>query len=225
MGRREYKFLTLLFIIGITLSFAYWSPGTTALNQQDKPKEKPKIEIPPDAPPAKADQGPLQNWLYLCAPCHNVQATGTDFGPALLGPDAKRKLSVPEMIGMFERPEDHGLSEAKPAFDRLKKEQKVEMANWLFSLNKPEDIKFQTSTVKPPPFLFVQNCSGCHGADASGGICPNLHNIKKKRNRENIMALIENPDGAGLTKKFMPPFPELTPEERGEIADWLLSLE
>lgn len=176
---------------------------------------------------AKSDEqrSVLKNWLFLCAPCHSVKGTGTDFGPPLVGPEVRKKYSAKQLEAIFADPEGHGLSEALPAFRQLKAKERVEMANWLASIKEPDDIKIETNTLKPPPFLYVQNCAGCHAPDATGGLCSNLHNIGKRWTRDALIELIEDPRRAGLKTDVMPSFPELSPEERKEIADWLVTLE
>ena len=46
--------------------------------------------------PAKsemANRNVVKNWILLCAPCHDLQATGTDYGPPLLGGEIKRRFN------------------------------------------------------------------------------------------------------------------------------------
>ncbi len=167
----------------------------------------------------------LKNWVALCAPCHSTQATGTEFGPPLLGENAKRRFTPDQLVEVFAHPEDHGLSEAAPALRKLASPQRERLANWFAKLVKPEDIVVEANMPSPAPFIFVQNCSACHGPDARGGIGPNLHNIAKRRSREIIIKLIENPRRVGIKTNIMPSFEELSQEERSQIADWLLTLE
>lgn len=166
----------------------------------------------------------VKNWVYLCAPCHTVQATGTENGPPLLGAKAKRKFSLVQLKKIFAKPEDHGLSEAIPAFRKLNQDEREELAIWFSKLSKPEDIVVTTGLPNPPPFIFVQNCAGCHAPDATGNIGPNLHNVINRRNRETILKLINDPASVGITSNIMPTFSELSEEEQKEIVDWLSSL-
>lgn len=78
--------------------------------------------------------------------------------------------------------------------------------------------------VNRPPTLYLANCAVCHGETAQGSVGPSLRGIKKKRTRQEIINLIENPTAFGINPT-MQPFPNLTVSERGEIADWLLTLE
>jgi mono/diheme cytochrome c family protein len=51
--------------------------------------------------------------------------------------------------------------------------------------------------------LYTQvQCSSCHAVDGSGGVGPNLHGEKTKKNLAATIAWIENPD---------PPMPKLYP--------------
>jgi mono/diheme cytochrome c family protein len=166
----------------------------------------------------------LKNWVYLCAPCHSIQATGTENGPALLGEKAKKHFDVIKLKRIFAAPEDHGLSEAIPAFRKLNSTQREQLAIWFATLKKPEDIVVETDLPNPPPFTFVQNCGGCHAPDATGNIGPNLHGVGKRRSRETIIKLIEDPASVGIKSKIMPPFSELELEDRSRLADWLITL-
>lgn len=166
----------------------------------------------------------LKNWVFLCAPCHTVQATGTENGPALLGEKARKRFTVVELKRIFAAPEDHGLSEAIPAFRKLNQKQREELAIWFSKLKKPEDIVVTVDSVKPPPFIFVQNCAGCHAPDATGGIGPNLHNVLKRREKAEIIKLIADPRSVGVKSNVMPSFEELSEEERTEITNWLSTL-
>lgn len=166
----------------------------------------------------------LKNWVYLCAPCHSIQATGTENGPPLLGEKSKRHFDVVKLKKIFAAPEAHGLSEAIPAFRKLNAVQREELAVWFSTLKKPEDIIPTIDLPNPPPFIFVQNCGGCHAPDATGNIGPNLHNVGKRRNRETIIKLINDPASVGIKSNIMPTFSELELEDRTLIADWLLTL-
>jgi mono/diheme cytochrome c family protein len=212
MPKRKLALAIIILFISITAIFSM-SVGARAYAQENA-----KLS---DSSRANA----LKNWIYLCAPCHDVKATGNEYGPALLGPNVTRHFTAPQLVTIFKNPAKHGLSEALPAFRKLDDAQREEMALWFSSLEKPEDIDAEKTALKPPPFLFVQNCSGCHGPDATGGLCPNLHNIGKKRDRESLMKLIEDPRNVGLKVNIMPPFPELSVDERSEIVDWLLTLQ
>ncbi|MEW6731631.1 MAG: cytochrome c [Acidobacteriota bacterium] len=183
----------------------------------------PRAGIQQKVTPAEIKES-VKNWVRLCAPCHNIQATGTAFGPPLLGPKAKRRYSQRLLVSMFAKPEAHGLSEAAPALRKLNAMEREKLAAWFVKLKGPNDIVVDTDSLRPPPFIFVQNCGGCHGPDATGGIGPNLHQVTKRRSRDEIIKLIEDPPSAGI-KAIMPPFDELSEEERAEIADWLATLE
>jgi cytochrome c553 len=166
----------------------------------------------------------VKSWVTLCAPCHSVQGTGTDYGPPLVGPKARR-YTYKQLIAMFSNPEGHGIPEASPALRKLTVPQRSIMASWLLSLKVPEDIVVTSDMVvqAPAPFIFLQNCAGCHGPDGRGGIGKNLHGICDRRKKEDIIKLIADPRSAGLNN-IMPAFDELSEEERTEIAEWLYTL-
>jgi cytochrome c553 len=214
MRRRELRLSVALLFISLMMVL-YNQPSAARARQRETGK----------APENIANRSALKNWVYLCAPCHSVKATGTDNGPALLGPNAKRKFTRDQLMEILADPEAHGLSEALPAFRKLVGAKREEMAAWFAALKSPDDIVVDSLNLIPPPFVFVQNCSGCHGPDATGGAGPNLHKIYTRRNRETIMELIYDPKRCGIKSNIMPSFPELSQEDRAQIADWLVTLD
>jgi mono/diheme cytochrome c family protein len=60
--------------------------------------------------------------------------------------------------------------------------------------------------------IFEANCASCHGADATGGVGPNLHGEKGRKNYLQTIAWIENPT---------PPMAKLYPSPLGDsdVAD------
>src|SRR5439155_130253 len=129
------------------------------------------LELPSSAVAQKQDITPeetkeaLRNWVALCAPCHSLQGTGTEYGPPLVGLKARKHYTQKQLVEIFSHPEDHGIPEAVPALNKLTSEQRVIMAAWLLTLKAPEDIVItpETGTHLPAPFIFLQNCAGCHG--------------------------------------------------------------
>ena len=76
-------------------------------------------------------------------------------------------------------------------------------------LKRPEVVRGQQ--------LFQQNCAACHGANATGGVGPNLiasslvrHDVKG----DQIGVVVHN----GRLEKGMPAFPNLTQDQIGDIA-------
>ncbi len=191
----------------------------TPAKRSRPPVEKIQVELTPEQ-----NMAALKNWVFLCAPCHTVQATGTENGPALLGEKAHKSFTVAQLKKIFAAPDEHGLSEAIPAFRKLNAKQREELAIWFAMLKKPEDIVVTTDFPNPPPFIFVQQCAGCHAPDATGNIGPNLYNVNKRRERAEILKLIEDPASVGVKSNIMPTFSELSQEERIKIVDWLVTL-
>ncbi|MEW6730816.1 MAG: cytochrome b N-terminal domain-containing protein [Acidobacteriota bacterium] len=174
---------------------------------------------------AVIDQPPVvKAFIGLCAPCHGPQATGGTLGPSLIGLAAKRNYTAKELVQLLAQPTNHGLSEAMPAFRQLSKDQREQLASWLVTLDSPQQLATAAKVLKPPPFLFVQNCAGCHGPQGEGGFGPRLVGVGQRRSREAMIKLMVDPASAGLNN-IMPPFDELSEEERSEIADWLITLQ
>ncbi len=68
--------------------------------------------------------------------------------------------------------------------------------------------------------VFKQNCSACHGADARGGIGPNLLRsvlVLHDDKNEEVGQVIKN----GRVQSGMPAFPNITPAERNDIAEYI----
>jgi mono/diheme cytochrome c family protein len=60
--------------------------------------------------------------------------------------------------------------------------------------------------------IFAENCAGCHGANAGGGVGPNLHGEKSRKDYLQTIAWIKNPT---------PPMAKLYPAPLGDsdVAD------
>jgi len=60
--------------------------------------------------------------------------------------------------------------------------------------------------------IFAQNCASCHGVNAQGGVGPNLHGEKKRKDYQQTIAWIKDPK---------PPMPKLYPMplSEGDVAD------
>lgn len=171
-----------------------------------------------------ADQPPVvKTFIGLCAPCHGPQATGGALGPSLIGLAEKGKYTQEELIQVVAQPTSHGLTDAMPGFNQLSKEQRVELAEWLFTLNSPQQLAGAPPQPKTPPQAFITNCAGCHGEQAEGGFGPALAGVGKRRSRDELIKLIEDPTSVGL-KNIMPPFKDMPAAERAVIADWLMTL-
>lgn len=202
------------------------SPAKSPIKPPVKPPVKPSnvANAPQMELSEVQNKAALKNWVFLCAPCHTVQGTGTDNGPALLGEKARRRFTVSQLKRIFAAPENHGLSEAIPAFRKLNPKQREELAIWFSKLKKPEDIVVTVDSLKPPPFIFIQQCGGCHAPDGTGGVGPNLFGVNKRRERADILKLIVNPSSVGIKSNIMPTFEELSEEDKALIVDWLCSL-
>ncbi|MDQ6813775.1 MAG: PQQ-binding-like beta-propeller repeat protein [Bacteroidota bacterium] len=85
------------------------------------------------------------------------------------------------------------------------------------------DIELQNkemSSLSRGNALYLQSCSGCHGADRKGStIFPNLTNIDAKRTFEQINAIIKNGSGR------MPSFANIKEDDRKAIASFLINKE
>src|SRR5207244_8349638 len=103
-----------------------------------------------------------------------------------------------------------------------------EMAKFLAAPYQPQDVGKQAMPLAPTtsaPANYMLKCAVCHGEAGQGQIGPSLHKIggKPRRTRDDIIKLTKNPGAYGINR-VMPAFPELSESERGEIADWILTL-
>ena len=82
---------------------------------------------------------------------------------------------------------------------------------------------YETGTVGrdlPGRRLYQMHCALCHGLERKGvEVFPTLIGIEKKMNREQIDSMIR------LGKGLMPPFPQLSDEERKAISGYVLGTE
>jgi cytochrome c oxidase cbb3-type subunit III len=71
--------------------------------------------------------------------------------------------------------------------------------------------------------LYVANCSGCHGADAAGGVAgegPNIQRLPASLGDDAVSAIIKN----GISGTGMPAFSQLTDAERTTIIAFIRTL-
>ena len=71
--------------------------------------------------------------------------------------------------------------------------------------------------------LYVANCSGCHGADAAGGVAgegPNIQRLPTSLGDEAVSAIIKN----GVAGTGMPAFSQLTDAQRATIIAFIRTL-
>lgn len=83
----------------------------------------------------------------------------------------------------------------------------------------------------------AQNCANCHGEEAVGGpLAPPLRGLAAHWTRDDLARYLRDPRGfAGKSARtreledeytrIMPPYSNLTGEERGALAGWLLGLD
>jgi quinoprotein glucose dehydrogenase len=65
--------------------------------------------------------------------------------------------------------------------------------------------------------LFLQMCSGCHGPKRGGiGMAPSLVGLRHRMTDAEVIALLKT------GRSQMPPAPPMTPEQRGDLIDFLM---
>lgn len=68
--------------------------------------------------------------------------------------------------------------------------------------------------------LFEENCSTCHGIDASGEDGPDLHGVPESLGDPGVVGIIQH----GVRGSAMPGFPSLSPKDAADIVAFLRSL-
>lgn len=66
-----------------------------------------------------------------------------------------------------------------------------------------------------PEQTYQNNCASCHGMNLEGGLGPGLQKIGSKLSKEEIATIIEK------GKDSMPSQPQVTPQAREKLAEWL----
>jgi cytochrome c len=94
--------------------------------------------------------------------------------------------------------------------------------------SKPPMAVRAANRLTDPPQGFQDNCALCHGDHAEGveTMGPPLSgmNSRPKRTKEDIVKLLENPRAYGLKDPMPESFPQLSEDEKQNIADWLTAL-
>ncbi|MBS1598069.1 MAG: PQQ-binding-like beta-propeller repeat protein [Bacteroidetes bacterium] len=82
-----------------------------------------------------------------------------------------------------------------------------------------QDSKKQETFLEAGQRLYKANCMSCHGTDRKGsGNFPSLINIEKKYKEDSFNFLVSS------GRRMMPAFKQLTADERGAIASFVLSI-
>ncbi len=90
---------------------------------------------------------------------------------------------------------------------------------WMYRAKKIETIE-NASLGDIGQVLFEQQCARCHGADRRGqGINPSLIDLEKKANKDQVLSILTNGQGA------MPPMPQLSDGQKLAITAYILSIE
>jgi mono/diheme cytochrome c family protein len=77
-----------------------------------------------------------------------------------------------------------------------------------------------------PPQAFAENCAVCHGDHGEGGVIgPALTGVagRPQRSKEDLLKILDDSAAYGL--KGMPKsFPNVSPEDKQKIVDWMMTL-
>ncbi|PRZ49922.1 cytochrome-c oxidase, cbb3-type subunit III [Tritonibacter scottomollicae] len=118
-----------------------------------------------------------------CAQCHGSGAAGAKGYPNLLDDDwlwggTMEDIHTTISYGIRNEESDDARYSAMPAFGRdelLEKEQVSQVVNYVMSLSGTPD---DASEVQAGAVVFEENCTACHGEDASGDIYQGAPNLK-----------------------------------------------
>ena len=118
-----------------------------------------------------------------CAQCHGSGAAGAKGYPNLLDDDwlwggTMEDIHTTVSYGIRNEESDDARYSEMPAFGRdelLEKEQVSQVVNYVMSLSGTPD---DASEVQAGAVVFEENCTACHGEDASGDIYQGAPNLK-----------------------------------------------
>ena len=125
----------------------------------------------------RGDRGEAGKKLFAqnCAACHGADATG-GIGPNLTAKTFKFGRTPDDITTTIKGGRPGGM----PAFgNQLSSEQIADLVAFIESLGAPAagakaEVEKSADLVKAGKELFAEHCAACHGADATGGIGPNL---------------------------------------------------
>jgi ubiquinol-cytochrome c reductase cytochrome b subunit len=123
-----------------------------------------------------------------------------------------------------------------PEFGAKLKEQEAEMHAYFAKPFEPQIItppavvvpdyaKLAEKVADPPP-SYTENCAMCHGEKGQGDISPHLFDVagQPRRSREDLIKILDDARAYGIPKPMPESFPEISPEEKAKIVDWIMTL-
>lgn len=172
-----------------------------------------------------------------CMGCHTLFGEGAYYAPELTQVVARR--GAPWIKLFLDDPEKMFPGQRKMVrygFTEAQKDDLVAFLTWCGGVNlqgfpaKPplRDLMRPTSTTAAvdaagQPELFRTICVACHSVGGAGGVVgPALDEVYKRKNREEMVAWISDPQG--LKPGTAMPRIEMSPAQLNEIVDYLLGL-
>jgi ubiquinol-cytochrome c reductase cytochrome b subunit len=117
-----------------------------------------------------------------------------------------------------------------PEFAEKLKQQEEEMRAYFAKPFEPQIIGAgavgASVPAKEPPKAYAENCAACHGDNGEGGLFPKLLGVasKPQRTKDDLMKILENSRTYGIKAPMPESFPKLSPEEKEQIVNWMMTL-
>jgi ubiquinol-cytochrome c reductase cytochrome b subunit len=117
-----------------------------------------------------------------------------------------------------------------PEFADKLKQQEEEMHAYFAKPFEPKIIGASAALVSAataePPAAYAQSCAACHGDKGEGALFTPLLGVasKPQRSKEDLLKILDDARAYGIKAPMPESFPKLSPQEKEQIVDWMLTL-
>jgi ubiquinol-cytochrome c reductase cytochrome b subunit len=117
-----------------------------------------------------------------------------------------------------------------PEFADKLKQQEEEMHAYFAKPFEPQIIGASAALVSAstaePPAAYAQSCAACHGDKGEGALFVPLLGVasKPQRSKEDLLKILDDARSYGIKAPMPESFPKLSPQEKEQIVDWMLTL-
>ena len=117
-----------------------------------------------------------------------------------------------------------------PEFADKIKQQEEEMKAYFAEPFEPKIIgasaALMSATAPEPPAAYAQSCAACHGDKGEGSLFTPLLGVasKPQRSKEDLLKILDDSRSYGIKAPMPESFPKLSPQEKEQIVDWMLTL-
>jgi mono/diheme cytochrome c family protein len=179
--------------------------------------------------PTVAGSQALKIYFANCGNCHGSDAMGGPMAPALVNLARNRRLSIQFLVDYLAGHKREPAPGSMPKFKQLLTDDREAIAQWLLTLNEPIRSTASETIAAPgpaPPPAFSDKCALCHGDRGEGNIGPSLVGVGGKPNRsmEDIFQILTHSRRFALRDPMPANFPDLSDDDRRQIAEWVSKL-